>query len=83
VVVKLSWSIVSLTRGFSGLNSDTPRSGHPVTGMLYLSDKDENAQCSVSRVNTVRACRSQRINLTARLLLLQETWRIFVGNVRA
>jgi hypothetical protein len=31
VVVKLSWSIASLTRGFSGLSSDTLRSDQAVT----------------------------------------------------
>jgi hypothetical protein len=31
VVVKLSWSIASLIRGFSGLSGNTPHSGHSVT----------------------------------------------------
>jgi hypothetical protein len=31
VVVKLSWSIASLTRGFSGLSSGAPCGDHPVT----------------------------------------------------
>jgi len=31
VVVKPSWSIASLTRGFFSLGSDTPPGDHPVT----------------------------------------------------
>jgi retron-type reverse transcriptase len=37
--VKLSWSIASLTRGFSGLSSDTPRSDQAVTNRAYQDGK--------------------------------------------
>jgi hypothetical protein len=39
VVVKLSWSIASLTRGFSGLSSDTPRSDQAATKRSYQDGK--------------------------------------------
>jgi hypothetical protein len=38
-VVKLSWSIASLTRGFSGLNSDTPRGDQAATKGSYQDEK--------------------------------------------
>jgi hypothetical protein len=41
VVVKLSWSIASLTTGFSGISGNTPRSDHPVTDEPGRSDQDE------------------------------------------
>jgi hypothetical protein len=40
LVVKLSWSIASLTRGFSGLSSNTPRGDQAVTNR---SCQDRNA----------------------------------------
>jgi 2-iminobutanoate/2-iminopropanoate deaminase len=39
VVVKLSWSIASLTRGFPGLSSDTPRSDQAATKRSYQDGK--------------------------------------------
>jgi hypothetical protein len=39
VVVTLSWSIASLTRGFSGLSSDTPRSDQAATKRSYPDEK--------------------------------------------
>jgi hypothetical protein len=41
VVVKLSWSIASLTRGFSGLSGNAPHSDHPVTDKPDQTDQDE------------------------------------------
>ena len=48
MVVKLSWSIASLTRGFSGLSGNTPHSGHPVTDDPDQADQDEKRSMMVA-----------------------------------
>jgi hypothetical protein len=52
VVVKLSWSIASLTRGFSGISGNTPRSDHPVTDEPGRSDQDEKRSLIECRVRS-------------------------------
>jgi hypothetical protein len=49
VVVTLSWSIASLTRGFSGLSSDTPRSDQAATKRSY---RMKNAQSTDQMITT-------------------------------
>jgi hypothetical protein len=51
--VKLSWSIASLTRGFSGLSGNTPHGDHPVTNGPGQSDQDEKRSLKTHEISRI------------------------------